>query len=183
MLDETEPAEILQDILNGTDLIRVDIFPEDELCDGTRQPVRIGFGEDFCTVEAVMPFRAETPVAETNVPEKAVEEAEEVEQTTVVLTEEDTGFPVPILLVAAFGIFLIAVIAAAVILVKKGKQKEPEQKDVDLSEIGHSRETPAEFSEIRRWDRNPESGADRRACQNGYHQWRQNGKAVPAGHS
>ena len=92
LLDETEPAEILQDILNGTDLIRVDIFPEDELCDGTRQPVRIGFGEDFCTVEAVMPFRAETPVAETNVPEKAVEEAEEVEQTTVVLTEEDTGF-------------------------------------------------------------------------------------------
>ena len=141
LLDETEPAEILQDILNGTDLIRVDIFPEDELCDGTRQPVRIGFGEGFCTVEAVMPFRAETPVAETNVPEKAVEEAEEVEQTTVVLTEEDTGFPVPILLVAAFGIFLIAVIAAAVILVKKGKQKEPEQKDVDLSEIGHSRET------------------------------------------
>lgn len=141
LLDETDPSGILQDILNSTDLIRVDIFPEDELCDGTRQSVRIGFGEDYCTVEAAMPFKVNAPAAETEVPVMASEETEEAGQTAVVPPENDIGFPVPILLAAAVGIFLIVTIMAAVVLVKKGKRKEPEQRGVDLSEIGHSRET------------------------------------------
>lgn len=146
--EETDFSEILKDISEDSNVIRLDVKPETELCDGTVQTVRINFGEDFCTVEAVMPFQAISAETDPLVEETIVAPYEtnpQTEEASVSETESPveaaSGFRISILTVLLFAI-LISVITAVILVAKRKRRgKKTEHESVDLSAIGHSSET------------------------------------------
>ena len=76
--DAVSFPQILQEILNDTDLIRITLTPPDELCDGSVQNVRLSLGDTHCTVQAEMPFKElEQPETEGDIPETTEDTPEE----------------------------------------------------------------------------------------------------------
>ena len=151
--EETGFTEILKDISEDSDLIRVDVRPETGLCDGAKKTVRIGSGEDFCTIEAEMPFQAVS--AELNQPTEETmvvpfETDTQTEETVISETgspvEAASGFRISILPVLFFAILFAAITAAILVVKRKRRVKEQEHGSVDLSEIGHSSETAVKSS-------------------------------------
>lgn len=150
LFDDASSTEILQDIAQDTDVVKVHIKPQEKSCDGTTKAVRVSYGEGYCTTELVMPFKAVpeeimtepetvTEPETTAEPETIETEPPETEPPETEPIQQGKGFPIGltaviVLIVAAVGA------GAAVFLVKKRKPQQ-EQNHVDLSHIGHSSST------------------------------------------
>ena len=136
LLDETGIAEILQDITEDTDILRADITPPDEICDGTVRTVRLVFGDDYCTVELTMPFKASAEEA-APVSESAAAEGNTDETMTISDQEENLSVPdLPEIQIPIFLLIAVAVAgaAAAVIIIfirRRKNQKEYRAEEED----------------------------------------------------
>lgn len=155
LLDDMSESDILQDLAEDSNVVKIRIVPQDKSCDGTKRAVRISFGEDYCTVEASMPFKtapaeeterlpqtleapAETQTLETQPP--LTKPSEEVPFTTgETITEEIEPMGANMILFVLIGIAVV-VAAAVIILIVCMKKSKPikEKSGIDLSGIGHS---------------------------------------------
>ena len=134
LLDDTPVNDVLQYLINDSDVIRVEFKPPVELCDGTVKPVRIIMGEDFSTADLQMPFIASSQETATPEPEATAAPEPETEKKRFFISRK-----VLIGIIGALG--LSALVTLILILTKNKKPKEPEQPPVDLSMIGHSKNT------------------------------------------
>ncbi len=134
LLDDTPASDILQYLINDNDVIRIEFKPPVELCDGTSKPVRIIMGEDFSTADLQMPFIASSQ--ETAAPEPEATVAPEP------VKEKKRFFISRKFLIGIIGALGFAALVTLILILKKNKKpKEPEQPPVDLSMIGHSKNT------------------------------------------
>lgn len=157
LMGDVSVNDILQDIVRETDLVRVDIVPQDISCDGTSKIVRISYGEDYCTTEMNMPFKAATEESPSNgqpegVPASAsgavmasAEEPSTVSATEPVSEPEaksDGEFPIALIAIVVAGLIVVfAAIAVVVMICVKKKEPKKKTQTVDLSGIGHSEHT------------------------------------------
>ncbi len=144
LLDDVSGTQILQDIGADSQAVKITVIPQDKSCDGSVRPVRIAFGEDYAAAEVAMPFKA----AEETTAEETATEAETQPETTAPTeaatepetepAEEEGG--IPVVLFGILGVLAVVIAAAIIVLVKKKKPREQET-SIDLSGIGHSRDT------------------------------------------
>lgn len=130
MLGETDILEILQDINRDSDVVRVTAVPQDKSCDGTVKSIRISFGEDYCTTELTMPFKAVEVPDETAAPEP---ESTEAPATPAVTEEEPKDSKLTIVLIIAGAVVIAAIAVVLIVLLvrrrKPKKQEKPEKQD------------------------------------------------------
>lgn len=149
LLDETAGTEILKDILSDGTLKKITVTPQNTSCDGSVQPVRVCFGEDYCTAEVTMPFQAVTSETETSaeqeseaaeVPETQSEATAQVQPETVAASPEEaeTGTDGFVLMVLSGTLTALAVIVILVtVKLKKLKRRSDSDTPIDLSQIGN----------------------------------------------
>lgn len=142
LLDDMSGTDILQDLAEDSSVMKVRVVPGDKSCDGTKKAVRISFGEDYCTAEVTMPFKAATAeTIETITQEVPLTKQSEEEQLkaneTIAEVTENMGKNVILLVLA--GIAVVAAVAAVILIVGM-KMRKPvrERTGIDLSGIGSS---------------------------------------------
>lgn len=144
LLDDMSEEDILQNLVNDSQAMKIRIIPQDKSCDGTQKTVRISFGEDYCTTEMIMPFKAAESKQETTEAEMETQ----VPLTTMSQEEQSMDIP-PVemgetmtennILWILVGIAVAAAIAAVVLIICMKNRKPAEEKTViDLSGIGQS---------------------------------------------
>lgn len=157
LFTEASVGDILQGIEEDEDIIRVNITPPDKSCDGTARTVRVSFGEDYCTAQVDMPFKAveettqeeteaETEPETTEEPEtEDADQTESAEETEVMVSDTEDGFFGMPFLAAGIAAALVLVIAivTGVILAGKKKKADAQKSQIDLSGIGRSRDAVA----------------------------------------
>lgn len=155
LLDDMTGAEILRDISDDTDVVKVTVVPQDGLCDGTAKTVRISYGEEYCTTEVTMPFKAaeeKAPEAESAT-ESVESETTESEPTFVPETAEpdgttaeaDSGRKLSYIVLIGISAAAAAAILAVVAVICTKKKKTPEKSEsVDLDGIGKYHGTDTE---------------------------------------
>lgn len=143
LIDDTGLSDIFQDILNDNNIIRVDLTPPGELCDGTYKSVRINSGDQYCITELMMPFKAA-------VSKVASEHTEQVEQTVEPSSMEfmedktvpETNIQIPWGPIAVIVIFVSIIFATLMMYLKKNKKIPLDYKEVDISAIGQFQNIP-----------------------------------------
>lgn len=76
LMDNDSIEDILKTIKDESNVYKVYVIPQDKVCDGGKQVVRISFGADFCQTDMKMPF---------------IEVLKETVETTSIFTESTTS--------------------------------------------------------------------------------------------
>lgn len=142
LIDETPLPNILQNILIDINIHKVSIVPPDTLCDGSTKTVRLDFGDSHCTIEMVMPFKAyvsEDPSAVEENLESSTEITLDEEPALVEEPKSDETVPIILIIILVALIFVTAV--STIVLMRKKKKSSEKEKKLDLSGIGHSKNT------------------------------------------
>lgn len=129
LLDSVEPNAILQSIISDEAHYKLVIHPDQKLCDGSKQTMRIVSGEEYDTIEITMPFVAnETKSTAKPVEGKSAQSANPVKQTTQPAEntqEKKAAFPVPtVVIIAAIAVIVLGGSVAAVLIILKNKKKK-----------------------------------------------------------
>lgn len=128
LMDDSTASDILKTILDDSKVLKLQVFPQDKACDGSRQVVRISFGNDYSQTDMMMPFREmeeETPESTEQEPETETEtEAEEFLQDDNGLKAAEEGRLKLILILAAAGIVGIGSIILVIVVCRKRKRKK-----------------------------------------------------------
>ena len=145
LIDETPLSEILQSISNDVDIEKLILVPQDSLCDGSVKTIRLEYGDHFSVVNVNMPFKA-TPVEEpsSSVVESSSSAPVEIDTKPTIpepkpLPEEEPT--VPVVLIIALVVLAVVIIVAGVVLSRKKKKSVAGKEKVDLSGLGHSKDT------------------------------------------
>lgn len=128
LMDEVSESEILKEIESDLDIVKVVVVPQDKVCDGTSQSVRISFGEDYCTAQAVMPFKARETVRETEKKETVPEKTTAVQETKKETEPETSGSlrwnkKTSMLIAAGASVLAVLIILPIVIIKRKKTEK------------------------------------------------------------
>ncbi len=147
LIDETSFTDILLDILNDTNISKLTLTPQDDLCDGTNKTIRISFGEDFCLVDAAMPFK----VSEKEIDSKSIDTSVEANSNEILEVEQtdESQSSISLILIAAI-IMLLAAVIILIIKISKSRSKLKNHEEVDISHIGNPKDSTVVSEEAHR---------------------------------
>jgi len=111
LMDDYSTDEILRSIRDDSKVLKLRIVPQENACDGSRQNVRVSFGEDFCQTDVVMPFIEkveESQEAVTKAPETTAAQEPAPVEPEAEPQEQAKSFPVLLLIGVLAGIGILA---------------------------------------------------------------------------